>query len=59
MLLLLLYVCTCPTLRIPGFPPADGSAAVALEVLSADGDLHQRIKRNHVRVWLGLSDYSQ
>lgn len=28
---------------------ADGSAAVALEVLSADGELHQRIKRNHVR----------
>lgn len=26
----------------------DGSAAVALEVMSPDGELHQRIKRNHV-----------
>lgn len=29
-------------------PGADGSAAVALEVISGDGELHQRIKRNHV-----------
>lgn len=32
----------------PVAPATDGSAAVALEVMSPDGELHQRIKRNHV-----------